>query len=569
MTTFRQYLDNRLQPKNFLPLLTYILIFLSTLYCLSHIIDSKGSINIKPSLEDINLLNRLDSAHFSKKALLFLEEKYQIHQLEPYRKNLAELIDSLGKENFVQYITHTGIRKKSFFWLSGDAAIIEVIFWSLFGTLCSFLYYFVENKKKGTVDQREFPSYIAKIFYTPFVSIIIYFSPNLFTTDNSFSLFFGYWTIVIAFVLGFFSGRAIELLDRLKNFLFPYNTAQQGGETTTAQQEIPEEVFIEAIDEKSHEWEDQYGPFESIGLGKKRIADQKTETFCLQFDVRKKEDQADPDRIIPPYIEYTARNGKLYSLPTDVNEAGDTTQNYCYRAGNALVTGQNLTTKLLGISCSRANSQETGTIGLRVKSTDPLDARIYLLSCYHVLCPQEIQNGQCNFKNTSNTDAYAVISPSLQDQAGRPLTLGFVREGTLGNNLDIALAEITSASLLDNRIYGTVLQPSRMLLVTSAHARQDYEIRLTGRTSGLQKGYIDSAYTQLTLKYPTGTDDSSIVVEFRGVIKTCKISDPGDSGAAVYDRAGNIIGIVFASNSTFSYVLPLYQVFKKLKLTFA
>jgi hypothetical protein len=557
-----------LSKANFLGTLISILVLLVAIYLVLHLTVRNGYINNKPTVEDIAILNSFDSASFTGKAIIYLQKKYEIDQLADYSKELRSMMDQLKKTGFISVITQSGIKKRSFFWLYDDLSIVELIFWALFGTLCSFLYYFAENARKGTVDEREFPAYFAKLFYTPFIVVIIYFSPNLFSSTQGFNIYFGHWTIVIAFVLGFFSGRAIELLDRLKNFLFPYNTGTQAPAPAPprAVSEVPEEIIREAIEEKSGEWNVQYGPFQSISVGRKRVEDVLTGMLCIQFDVEQKYEPQEESRRIPEFIEYKAKDGELYAIPTDVNEVGTTINNSCYVNKPVLTTGASLPAKLLGLSCSRMGSNSTGSIGLRVRKTDQNDKRVFLLSCYHVLCPAEINSGSFTVNNAQSDASFGVISPSKEDAGGA--LLAHVREGCLGDDLDVALAELTDNKLLSNRIFSTGVVPRSKIVLGLSHVRRDYQVSLVGRTSGRQNGFLESHFTTVFINYPTAQDPGKMV-EFRGVIKTCKISKPGDSGTAVFDKNQNIIGILFASNDSFSYILPIQRIFSKLKITFA
>ena len=556
--------------RNFLTFLISLLVLLVIIYCLLHSFNRTGYINNKPSVDDLGVLNNLDTnnAIFTNQAIIYLDKKYEVKKLQGYEADLRSIINDVGRNRFISIITETGIKKKSYFWLSDDNSLIELIFWALFGTICSFLYYYVEYQKKGALDEKEFPSYIAKLFYTPFIVIILYFSPNLFTSDKNFSIFFGYWTIVLSFILGFFSGRAIELLDRLKNFIFPYNPPTQDAKEpeSSTDKEVPEEIIKEAMDEKTEEWTTLYGPFQSISIGRKRINDEKTEIFCIQFDVEKKFEPKEKDRKIPPFIEYKGKDGETYQIPTDVNQVGKTINNLCYVPRTVLTTGADLTTKLLGLSCSRFGSDETGSIGLKVKSTDRNDTKEYLLSCYHVFCPNEVMNGIFNLANIRNGQSFEILSPSHQD--GGTSGLGTIRNGCLGENLDVAIAEIGDSSFLDNRIFGTNIRPSSKIIVGKSHVRKDYPVSLVGRTSGRQNGFLESHHTKVFINSPTAHDQDNMI-EFNGILKTCKISDPGDSGTAVFDKEGNILGLLFASNDIFSYVLPIQKIFSKLKITFA
>ncbi|HTY11533.1 MAG TPA: carboxypeptidase-like regulatory domain-containing protein [Bacteroidota bacterium] len=114
------------------------------------------------------------------------------------------------------------IRTQSYFWLSGDEKYIEVIFWTIFGVLASVLYFSSEAMRGLEFRKEEFYVYVAKVFYAPLISLVIVFSYSLLTASNDVKYdSTSVELLAISFVLGFFSGRAIELLNRLKEVILP------------------------------------------------------------------------------------------------------------------------------------------------------------------------------------------------------------------------------------------------------------------------------------------------------------------------------------------------------------
>ncbi|MCY7351038.1 MAG: carboxypeptidase-like regulatory domain-containing protein [Cytophagaceae bacterium] len=114
------------------------------------------------------------------------------------------------------------MRVKSFFWLADTWIYTEILFWSIFGVLASLLYSVSEALRSGGqgFDRSEVPSHWAKVAYTPFSVLIIYLAISLFGKDTVNNAPFSAWQIVLAFVLGFFSRRTMDLLDRIKDLLF-------------------------------------------------------------------------------------------------------------------------------------------------------------------------------------------------------------------------------------------------------------------------------------------------------------------------------------------------------------
>jgi hypothetical protein len=551
---------------NFLQVWIVILVLLFLAYVSIHALSNQpGSIHKKLPVTDLTVLNSFsDSTPFASQAALYLKTKYSLPAAS--EKSLDTILHSYTKKNALSILSNVGIDCNSYFWLDDNRVLMEMIFWGLFGTVCSFLYYFVENYKKDTLDEREFPGYFAKLFYTPFIIIIVYFSPALFSPEMAETRNNDYLTLVIAFILGFFSGRAIELLDRLKNLIFPYNSPDGSTPPTTPPVEgIPEAVFVEAVKEKAGEWSDLYGPIQAISVAPKITGGNDTGQFSIQFHVPEKRTDANPDKNIPPTLPFVWQ-GQVWQLPTDVVATEGARANSCYeKTDDKMFTGSFITPKFLGFSCSRAQSTAAGTIGFKAISRDAADTRSYMISCFHVFCNNELSSNPENLVVTDNGNSMPIISP----ETGLPgrIDMGYVRKGDMNNTMDASYAELTNPLLLNNVVYGTSFAPKIIVVLTAAHVQQQYQVMLAGRTSCKQVGYVLSHYTNVTVTYYR-QETLIRTQQFEGIIKTCKISVPGDSGAPVIDLSGNAIGILFASDDEYSYIIPLLRIFNFYQLSF-
>ena len=157
-----------------------------------------------------------------------------------------------------------------------------------------------------------------------------------------------------------------------------------------------------------------------------------------------------------------------------------------------------------------------------------------------------------------------ITSPAKSDipQNTSPTQLAEFSEGLIENNIDAAIALLKAP--LNNRIFRTVFSPDKhnILQLTPSHEKDHYPVKMVGRTSGKQNGTVESYYTQITVQY-NGLPQPTV---FNGIIKTSKISREGDSGAVVFDEKKNVIGILFASNNAFSYIIPIRRILAKLNL---
>lgn len=146
-------------------------------------------------------------------------------QLKKYFKNLspASLTASLDKQK---------IQVSSYFWLSGKWAYAEIIYWALFGVLASLIFYVSDIAKdpKTPFNPKQIPSQIAKLFYAPLVTLILIFSYDYFAGENAVDIEASKGMLIVSFLLGFYSGRAMEMLNRVKELLLPYNSTPPEGE---------------------------------------------------------------------------------------------------------------------------------------------------------------------------------------------------------------------------------------------------------------------------------------------------------------------------------------------------
>lgn len=142
------------------------------------------------------------------------------------REALRRDITGLSKNSTITHLSSVKISIKSYFWLNGPLTLLEIFFWSIFGVLTSLLYFITEairNKDpKIHFEPDQIPSHVAKLFYAPVVTMVIIFCYDYATGDSGTDLSVSKAILVVSFLLGFYSGRAMELLNRVKEVLLPY-----------------------------------------------------------------------------------------------------------------------------------------------------------------------------------------------------------------------------------------------------------------------------------------------------------------------------------------------------------
>ncbi len=154
---------------------------------------------------------------------------------------LAQL-DNAGAK---QYITTKEIIVDDFFWFTGSGSYVEVLFWALFGVLVSLIYYVslansqaikpVTDPDIGPFDYSQVPAQVAKIFYAPACALVLVLGYNMLNSDNKMTdISIGKGLLLFSFICGFFSGRVMKFLDRLKDLVLPESSSTSSGGSSAA-----------------------------------------------------------------------------------------------------------------------------------------------------------------------------------------------------------------------------------------------------------------------------------------------------------------------------------------------
>lgn len=239
----------------------YTLLLLIIIYVVSHIyIPGAEIVKLsKQELTDINLILfgtqgdsalsegaspfGLDSSHASDSLRKATVYNYIFSVRGPLCKNdsigLRKHFEDFSTTQFAMVIANFPIRVKSYFWLTEGngkplarycgnlegSVYLEIVFWTWFGLIASLLYSVSEALQTSDFDRKQIGIHISKFFYSPIISLVIYFSINRLVSDGATSMAeFSHGTIVLAFILGFFSRRAIELIDKVKELILPLGT---------------------------------------------------------------------------------------------------------------------------------------------------------------------------------------------------------------------------------------------------------------------------------------------------------------------------------------------------------
>jgi len=135
-----------------------------------------------------------------------------------------------SSQDAAAFLSGTRFKVESFFWLIGPSVYWEVIFWALFGVLCSLLFNLGVVGSEATTDlanprsqfdASEIYGQVAKILYAPICTLSVVLGYNFFKDQSFTDISFGKGLIIFGFLGGFYSTRLISLMDRLKDVLMP------------------------------------------------------------------------------------------------------------------------------------------------------------------------------------------------------------------------------------------------------------------------------------------------------------------------------------------------------------
>lgn len=383
-------------------LLSWLTVCLALVYIAIHFLPLNGKQTIKfLSKDEVLYLNDvIDNAKDSvqlKASRSVIKVYFACNYsslIEGEQEKLWNFIDKSDPRDLKKILPKYPLKENSYFLLYNYWVYLEIFFWCIFGVLCNLLYSTSEYIRKKEFDSLEIFVHQAKLIYTPFCVVIIYLcynevSPSPFNISNS------YYSISVAFLLGFFSGRMIDFLSRLKDLLLPLSTDVKNGDQAQPikTNEVTQEILIEAIETHGESWKTLYG-VKDVAVGKKKKEGLQNEANCLIFRPIKKLDIGSPQSFIPipPVILYTSLSGDSFEIITDVQETGgEIVASYSPPTSINKCTQTNV--KRLGCSISRLGSNATGSIGLKVYK----DGLPHILSCFHVLCAPELSKGLLTF----------------------------------------------------------------------------------------------------------------------------------------------------------------------------
>lgn len=296
----------------------------------------------------------------------------------------------------------------------------------------------------------------------------------------------------------------------------------------------------------------------AIGVGRKRVGGQATNTVCVRLYVTQKL----PEGLLPASVRLPPA---IAGIPTDVIEAPPA---FFANAEPCTLRRRRLQRPLRpGVSCANA-IVAAGTLSAFCRSRHTSEAGLpLLLSNNHVLADFGAAPA-----------GSPILQPSAQDGgSGADLVATLLRAiaidigDTTANRVDAALALLDPAVATETAIcsVGTVNG--------LAEARADLVVRKHGRTTGHTVGVIDDPACDFVLPL-SRSDPARGVARFVDQIRIeprqggFRFAQAGDSGALVVTKPGNrAVGLLFAcpDDSSFAYANPIGPVLDMLEIDLA
>lgn len=160
------------------------------------------------------------------KALLYVRTEFDGKLQKEQETVIKDYIRTYSAQEVGQLLAQLQLKVTSYFWLSGPWMYAEMVFWVIFGVICSNLFALGNlGRTRGfsSFDAKEVPYQVAKFFYAPFCAIIIMLAYNYFKHSEVVDVHASEGMIVVAFIIGLFSGRMMSFLERFKDALLPEN----------------------------------------------------------------------------------------------------------------------------------------------------------------------------------------------------------------------------------------------------------------------------------------------------------------------------------------------------------
>ena len=171
----------------------------------------------------------------TKALMRFLETEYDsdIDVLE--KEKIEEASNEYNSRDVGIYFSKLKIKVHSYFWLSEGKAYFETILWCLLGVFTSLIFYVgiktTPTDPDESFDINEISNQVAKMFYAPITTLVLVIGYHFIrgNDDNMIDISVNKGVILFSFLAGFYSGRVMKLLDKIKDLILPLTMVDKGG----------------------------------------------------------------------------------------------------------------------------------------------------------------------------------------------------------------------------------------------------------------------------------------------------------------------------------------------------
>ena len=333
--------------------------------------------------------------------------------------------------------------------------------------------------------------------------------------------------------------RALEFITEGQNASLPKRLARETFSTESFK------TGAEKLRKKSRNWTQGRG-IQGIGIGEKITNGEETGEIVLRVYVEKKRPKSKLKNAVPSKVHVP----EIGACNTDVLEIGKVeTETFTSRQRPAQP----------GVGLGHFGIT-VGTFGCLVKKRGT-KGPVYILSNSHVLA-----------KSGTGSIGDVIIQPGRSDGGKRPadnlarlaqwVPFQFSASG-YPNLVDAAIAKVKRSSVRpDIRIIG------RVPIGVSNAIRRGMRVQKVGRTTDYTTGVVTDVNYRLFLRYrrPGGGVGR---VGMRDQILCTRYTAGGDSGSAVLNRSGRVVGLHFAGSPSTSIFNRIKNVFQALNIELA
>lgn len=202
--------------------------------------DSTQPLSFASDYPETTYINNLpedkDRKERVKKAMVYVSSQYGNLIDDEQMANIQRYLYTFTARETGIFLADYRLRIRSFFWLTGAMIYAEVVFWTIFGVLCSLLLFVGASIRKGNDIQRDVLYQAARLLYAPFSGLILVLAYSYLKGGSSLDIQPNEGIIVFAFLLGFYSGTIMEWLDRLRTIIFNTQQVQESPQPYRPQQ---------------------------------------------------------------------------------------------------------------------------------------------------------------------------------------------------------------------------------------------------------------------------------------------------------------------------------------------